>query len=111
MSWVPGFLCLSRLETRPVDVLKIDRLFIRVITVRGGAAPLVDAILQLARVLGFSVIVEGIEREHQRQRLLDLGCLKGQGYHLGRPESAASIYALLAAQAAPATQASVGAPA
>jgi EAL domain-containing protein (putative c-di-GMP-specific phosphodiesterase class I) len=45
----------------------------------------VRAILALAGTLGIETIAEGVETEEQRQSLIELGCLLGQGYLLGRP--------------------------
>jgi EAL domain-containing protein (putative c-di-GMP-specific phosphodiesterase class I) len=40
----------------------------------------------MAHALDMVVSAEGVETEEQRTRLVDLGCDRAQGYHLGEPE-------------------------
>ncbi len=81
-----GYSSLSHLQRFPVDVLKIDKSFIDPLATNDRAsAALVTAIIGLARSLGLDVIAEGIEHESQRQRLVELGCDHGQGFHMARP--------------------------
>jgi EAL domain-containing protein (putative c-di-GMP-specific phosphodiesterase class I) len=80
-----GHSSLSRLQHTPVNVLKIDRSFITPITHRDQAAPLVTAILAMARELNLDVIVEGIETVEQAAWLRDNGAIYAQGYLYGRP--------------------------
>jgi predicted signal transduction protein with EAL and GGDEF domain len=44
------------------------------------------------------VIAEGLESEEQVERLIDLGCRWGQGYHYSRPKAAGELEQLLARQ-------------
>jgi diguanylate cyclase (GGDEF)-like protein len=82
-----GFSALSYLHRFPLSVLKIDRSFVS--GLEGQNRPesfaLVRAILALANTLGIETIAEGVETEHQRCALLELGCTRGQGYLFGRP--------------------------
>jgi diguanylate cyclase (GGDEF)-like protein len=80
-----GFSSLSRLDRLPVDVLKIDRSFVAAIQDQFGDAPLVAAVVALGHALGLTLVAEGIEDVHQRERLAELGCDEGQGYLFGRP--------------------------
>lgn len=80
-----GFSSLSRLDRLPVDVLKIDRSFVSAIQGEFGDAPLVAAVIALGHALGLTLVAEGIEDMHQRERLAELGCDEGQGYLFGRP--------------------------
>jgi diguanylate cyclase (GGDEF)-like protein len=80
-----GFSSLSRLDRLPVDVLKIDRSFVSAIQDQFGDAPLVAAVVALGHALGLTLVAEGIEDVHQRERLAELGCDEGQGYLFGRP--------------------------
>ena len=80
-----GFSSLSRLDRLPVDVLKIDRSFVAAIQDDFGDAPLVAAVVALGHALGLTLVAEGIEDVHQRERLAELGCDEGQGYLFGRP--------------------------
>jgi diguanylate cyclase (GGDEF)-like protein len=82
-----GYSSLSYLRSFPVDVVKIDKLFVDEIENDNGAAALVQAILRLGLGLTFDVVAEGIETREQMESLLGLGCRYGQGYFLARPLS------------------------
>jgi diguanylate cyclase (GGDEF)-like protein/PAS domain S-box-containing protein len=80
-----GHSSLSRLKYLPIDILKIDRSFVRDLLVNRGAESLATAIIEFSRSLGFTPLAEGIETEEQRRFLTERGCTLGQGYWLGRP--------------------------
>jgi diguanylate cyclase (GGDEF)-like protein len=80
-----GYSSLSYLNRFAVDVLKIDRSFIRDLTSDGDKAELVKNILRLAADLQLTVIAEGVETPEQRRRLEQLDCLWMQGFEFSRP--------------------------
>ena len=82
---------MSYLRSFPVDVVKIDKLFVDEIETDEGASALVQAILRLGLGLTFDVVAEGIETQEQMKSLLDLGCLYGQGYYLAHPLSSPDL--------------------
>jgi len=93
-----GYSSLTYIRRFPVDVLKIDRSFID--GVAGGSAEtqaLTASILQLAEILSLKPVAEGIEDAAQLERLRELGCALGQGYHLHRPLSAEATVELMRA--------------
>ena len=57
---------------------------------------IIQAIVALARALGLSVLVEGVETEHQRVLLRLAGCDEMQGFLFARPAPAKAIDGLLA---------------
>jgi len=69
----------------PVDVLKIDRTFIREVDRDDQSASMVSAIIALANNLGMITLAEGIETEEEWRFLADRGCPFGQGYFFSRP--------------------------
>jgi diguanylate cyclase (GGDEF)-like protein/PAS domain S-box-containing protein len=75
-----GYSSLSRLRNLPVDVLKIDRRFVRDVPEEPDAASMVRAVIGLAHSLSMQPLAEGIERPEQRSYLVDLGCALGQGF-------------------------------
>jgi diguanylate cyclase (GGDEF)-like protein len=77
-----GYSSLSHLRRFPVDVVKIDHVFIDGITADKGANALVQAIVRLGRGLNIEVIAEGIEHQSQADALLQLRCPFGQGWYL-----------------------------
>jgi diguanylate cyclase (GGDEF)-like protein/PAS domain S-box-containing protein len=79
-----GFASLSHLKQFPVDILKIDRSFIRDLQMDPDDAAIVDAVINLGRSLNIEVVAEGIETKAQQDMLLALGCHYGQGYLYGK---------------------------
>ncbi|RYV51151.1 putative bifunctional diguanylate cyclase/phosphodiesterase [Pengzhenrongella frigida] len=90
-----GYSSLAYLQQFPVDVLKIDRSFIRDVATAGGTRALVHAFVELGRSFGLETWAEGIEDRHQLRCLQDEGCDSGQGYLFGRPLSAAAVESLI----------------
>jgi EAL domain-containing protein (putative c-di-GMP-specific phosphodiesterase class I) len=80
-----GYSSLNMLSAMPVDVLKMDRTFIRNMENNERDVQLVALILGIAKNLKIPVIAEGVETETQLQILKNLGCTLVQGYYLSRP--------------------------
>ncbi|MGK7929268.1 MAG: EAL domain-containing protein [Spirulina sp.] len=80
-----GYSSLSYLHRFPVNILKIDRSFVKRMQPNGKNLEIVQAIVSLARALGMDVVAEGIETETQLAQLKALGCELGQGYFFFRP--------------------------
>jgi EAL domain-containing protein (putative c-di-GMP-specific phosphodiesterase class I) len=93
-----GYSSFSWLRQLPVDVLKIDKEFVGELGHREQSGFLVATIIDLAHNLGLRTVAEGIERTAQLDRLRDLHCDLGQGFHLGRPMTAGAVVDLLAAE-------------
>jgi diguanylate cyclase (GGDEF)-like protein/PAS domain S-box-containing protein len=95
-----GYSSLSYLRRFPLDALKIDRSFVRRVGARKGDTELVRTIIALAQNLGMGVIAEGIETAAQRDRLVELGCVLGQGFLFAEPLASEQAAAMLAKGAA-----------
>lgn len=80
-----GHSCLSYLHRFPIDVLKIDRSFVKDIGTNPHGTTICRAIKSIAQDLGMSVVAEGIETDEQLRFLQDLGCEVGQGYLFSPP--------------------------
>ena len=91
-----GYSSLSYLHCLPVDTLKIDRSFVKNIEDDLHQLELVKAIIKLAEVFNLDIVAEGIEREKQSARLLDLDCEYGQGYLFSQPLSSVEATNFLA---------------
>jgi EAL domain-containing protein (putative c-di-GMP-specific phosphodiesterase class I) len=95
-----GYSSLSYLSKFPVDILKMDRSFLR-----AGASPeasdLATAVVALGATLDLEVVAEGIELREQWETLRDLGCDLGQGYFFAKPMNADDTLAFLARSAKP----------
>ena len=90
-----GYSSLSRLRDLPVDLLKIDRSFLRDVPDRPEATAVVTAILELAGALGMETVAEGVETPEQRNFLIERGCTFAQGFLLARPAPARDLEPLL----------------
>lgn len=90
-----GYSSLSYLRQFPVDVLKVDRSFVRRIEDTPDLVEIVRTIGTLARQLGLQVIAEGIENEEQLNLIHSLECEYGQGYFFSRPLDGHNAEALL----------------
>jgi diguanylate cyclase (GGDEF)-like protein len=94
-----GHSSLRVLAGLPVDVLKIDRSFVRDIATNRGHRVIVQTTITLADSLGLKTVAEGVETQEQAQLLAELGCQSLQGYLVCRPESAGQIAEWLSANA------------
>ncbi|MBL8224146.1 MAG: EAL domain-containing protein [Chromatiales bacterium] len=90
-----GYSCLSYLHRFPIDVLKIDRSFIRQIGQGSGNEEITDAIISLARSLQLETVAEGVETTEQVDFLVTHGCHVAQGFLFGRPMDATGVEPLL----------------
>ncbi|GAA5513916.1 hypothetical protein Dcar01_02665 [Deinococcus carri] len=81
-----GYSSLSYLQQLPVQVLKIDRSFVRDMDSTG--VPLLQALITMAHALDLTVIAEGVETPGQLDVLRGLHCDLGQGYLFGHPQPA-----------------------
>jgi EAL domain-containing protein (putative c-di-GMP-specific phosphodiesterase class I) len=91
-----GYSSLSFLRTAPFDKLKIDRSFIRDSSDSAESRAILAAIVSLARTLGMSTTVEGVETVEQYEIAKALGCMEIQGYLLSAPKPLSQLQAVLA---------------
>jgi predicted signal transduction protein with EAL and GGDEF domain len=80
-----GYSSLTYLRQLPLDLLKIDRSFIREIETNPSDRAIVQTILNFAENLGLSVVAEGVETERQMLMLRQHGCRVYQGFLFARP--------------------------
>ena len=90
-----GYSSLNMLSAMPVDVLKMDRAFVRNIEHEEKDIQLVSLILEIAKNLKIPVVAEGVETQKQMILLKDLGCAIVQGYYFSRPLQAADFEKLI----------------
>jgi len=76
-----GFASLAYLKNFPVDIVKIDRIFIEGTPDNREDTAIVEAIAGLTRGLRLRLLAEGIENDRQLQMLKGLGCQLAQGYY------------------------------
>ncbi len=80
-----GYSSLSYLMKYPVDLIKIDRAFVKEIGTDSSSEALIETILAMANRLDIKVVAEGIETIEQLNYLRKNHCQFGQGYYLGKP--------------------------
>jgi len=90
-----GYSSLSYLERFPIDVLKIDRAFVSQLEGSTVSAPIVTAIVGMARALAVGTVAEGVETAEQTAAVAVLGCERAQGYFFARPASAERVTQLM----------------
>ena len=80
-----GYSSLNMLSELPLNVLKMDRAFIKNIDHDEGGVQMVEIILDIAKKLKVPVIAEGVETEAQLKMLKELGCEIVQGFYFSYP--------------------------
>ncbi|MDI9894123.1 EAL domain-containing protein [Rhodococcus sp. IEGM 1381] len=91
-----GYSSLSHLKELPVDALKIDRAFVTELgNGTTGDLAIVQSIIGLADAFGLSIIAEGVETQSARNTLIELGCIRAQGYLFSKPIAAEDALILL----------------
>ncbi len=90
-----GYSSLSYLHHFPIDALKIDRSFIRMMIADKENFEIVKAIITLAHNLNMDVIAEGVENEEQLNQLKEMKCKFAQGFLFSRPLNINEIEMLL----------------
>jgi EAL domain-containing protein (putative c-di-GMP-specific phosphodiesterase class I) len=86
-----GYASLTYLKKFPLDRLKIDKSFVSEIRANSDDAAIVGSTINLGKLLGLSVIAEGIEDPATADVLKSMGCEEGQGFYFGAPMPAAQF--------------------
>ena len=90
-----GYASLSLLKLLPVDVVKVDQSFVAGFGRDPKDAPIVSAVIGLARALGLTVIAEGVETTEQVYALRAMRCECAQGFYFARPLAPEEVTPLL----------------
>jgi diguanylate cyclase (GGDEF)-like protein len=86
-----GYSSLAYLKRFPLNVLKIDRAFVKDVLTDTHDAAIASAIIALGKTMGLTVVAEGMERVEQANFLLSLGCHRMQGFLFARPVPAVAF--------------------
>jgi EAL domain-containing protein (putative c-di-GMP-specific phosphodiesterase class I) len=90
-----GYSSLSYLNRLPIDIVKIDRAFVRDLGNEEKPSPVIPAVVDMARRLHLKTVAEGVENAAQAAMLCDLGCDYAQGYFYSKPVLARHCRSLL----------------
>jgi EAL domain-containing protein (putative c-di-GMP-specific phosphodiesterase class I) len=90
-----GYSSLAYLQRFPVDVVKIDGIFVKDLPADGSSAAIVRAIVSMGHALGKVVVAEGVASAAQMSFLVGTGCDRLQGFHLSEPLPPAAVEAFL----------------
>lgn len=90
-----GHSSLASLHEFPIDILKLDRLFMQNLCLDPNSTAVINATLTLAHHLGLAVVAEGLEKPEQVAVLQSLDCDFVQGYLFSKPLDPVSIEELL----------------
>ena len=81
-----GYSSLSMLQTMPIDIIKIDKVFIRQADYKSDKN-IINYIMLIAEHLGAKTILEGVETKEQVEFTRKIGCDIIQGYYYSKPLS------------------------
>ena len=86
-----GYSSLNMIATLPIDVLKLDMVFIRSVFRENGNLRMLKVIVEIAETLSVPMIAEGVETAEQLNTLREMGCDMVQGYYFSAPKPAADF--------------------
>ena len=86
-----GYSSLAYFHQLPIDIVKIDRHFVRNILDNPEDLAIVEGVVRMAKALPRPVIAEGVESLEIGLLLYQLGCQFAQGYGISRPMPADQV--------------------
>ena len=86
-----GYSSLSYLHYFPINILKIDRSFIKDMLENENSLALVKSIIGLGKSLGMKIVAEGVENKEEAAMLRDMNCETAQGYYFAKPMPEAEV--------------------
>ncbi len=91
-----GLSSLASLSQYPLDVLKVDKQFVKGLDAGDAGRALARAVVSLGQALRLQVVAEGIEHADQEWDLRSLGCEYGQGFLYSPPVTTDAIATMIA---------------
>nr|WP_300090263.1 EAL domain-containing protein [Sedimentibacter sp.] len=90
-----GYSSITYLKQLPIDIIKLDKSYVRSVSNGNRDISIVKFILSLAGDLNLTVIAEGIETSKQLEYFKNINCHMGQGYYISIPQPAETISEML----------------
>jgi diguanylate cyclase (GGDEF)-like protein/PAS domain S-box-containing protein len=91
-----GYSALGQLKRFPIDILKVDRSFIRDLGDNAEDRAITKAIIAMGKTLSLTVVAEGVETKEQEDFLRRLACDELQGFYFSEPTAPEVFRALFA---------------
>lgn len=80
-----GYSSLNMLDQVPIDIMKIDRIFLKNLQLQESERIILEHVVSMADKLNITTVCEGVESKEQLEFLADIGCDVIQGYYIGKP--------------------------
>lgn len=80
-----GYSSLNLLNNLPIDILKVDKIFLHGNALTVNQKIIISSIIEMASKLNIRVVCEGVETSEQANFLTVIGCDMIQGYYYARP--------------------------
>lgn len=80
-----GYSSLNLLSRLPIDIIKLDRVFLREDTLQDSDKIIISCVIDMARRLRIISLCEGVETPEQSDYLKEIGCQIQQGYYFSKP--------------------------
>ena len=90
-----GYSSLAYLKLLPVDILKVDRAFVKDLPHNCDDLAITRAVIAMAHGLSMKVVAEGVEKKHQFDSLFEEGCDEFQGFYCRPAMQSHDLEALL----------------
>ncbi|RHX88512.1 GGDEF domain-containing phosphodiesterase [Leptospira stimsonii] len=85
-----GYSSLGRLQTLPVDYIKLDKVFL-FNYFKSSSKTIISSLINLIQAMDKAIIVEGVENPNQHELLKELNCNYAQGYFYSYPLEASKV--------------------
>lgn len=80
-----GYSSLNLLSRLPIDIIKLDKVFLREDTLQESDKIIISCVVDMAKRMSITSLCEGVETPEQSDYLKEIGCQIQQGYYFSRP--------------------------
>ena len=80
-----GYSSLNLLSRLPIDIIKLDRVFLKDDTLQDSDKIVISCMVDMAKKLKITSLCEGVETSEQSDYLKEVGCQIQQGFYFSRP--------------------------
>lgn len=98
-----GYSGINNILDLPVDVVKLERMFVWQLETNPRSGCLIDGLIRIAHGLGLKLIAEGVETQNQVDRLAEYGCRYEQGFYYSATVEGSELQEILGKKREPVT--------